>query len=139
MIEVTEEMLAAFLAAWDHENRVINDSAGEYVEVGARDRAGLAAVLAIVERDLLAPRAEHLRRMYATGTTQIGGKNVTLIACSACSNADLRAEGLSLAAVIRAAEHHIAETECFDRRHAGMGLPCEVCPGPCEIDGEVAS
>lgn len=58
MIEPTDEMLAAFLAAWDHENRVISESAGEYVEVGARDRAGLAAVLAIVERDLdlIAPR-----------------------------------------------------------------------------------
>ena len=20
------------------------------------------------------------------------------------------------------------------RRHAGLGLPCDVCPGPCEID-----
>lgn len=54
MIEPTDEMLAAFLAAWDHENRVINDSAGEYVETGARDRAGLAAVLPLVERDLIA-------------------------------------------------------------------------------------
>jgi len=51
VITVTNEMLAAFLAAWDHENRVIADCVGEYVEVGARDRAGLAAVLAIVERD----------------------------------------------------------------------------------------
>jgi hypothetical protein len=53
VIEVTEEMLAAFLAAWDHENRVIADCAGEYVEAGARDCAGLTAVLAIVERDEL--------------------------------------------------------------------------------------
>lgn len=61
VIELTEEMLAAFLAAWDHENRVINDCAGDYVEAGGRDRAGIAAVLAIVERDLVA-EVERLRR-----------------------------------------------------------------------------
>ena len=51
MIEPTDEMLAAFLAAWDDENRIINESGAEFVEVGQRDRAGLTAVLAIVERD----------------------------------------------------------------------------------------
>jgi hypothetical protein len=25
-----------------------------------------------------------------------------------------------------------------DRAHAGLGLPCDVCPGPCTIDGPVA-
>lgn len=61
MIEPTDEMLAAFQAAWDHENRVINESPGEYVEAGARDRAGLAAVLAIVARDrCLAPAGHSL-------------------------------------------------------------------------------
>jgi hypothetical protein len=51
VIEPTDEMLAAFLEAWDRENRIVNDCPGEYFEAGARDRAGLAAVLAIVERD----------------------------------------------------------------------------------------
>ncbi len=58
MIEPTDEMLAAFLAAWDNENRIINESDGEYVEVGARDRAGLAAALALVERDYLRVMAD---------------------------------------------------------------------------------
>jgi len=60
VIEPTDEMLAAFLAAWDRENRIINESAGEYVETGARDRAGLAAALAIVERNyyVVGPRPQ---------------------------------------------------------------------------------
>jgi hypothetical protein len=55
-------------------------------------------------------RDEHLRRMYAMGTTTIGNKPVMRLACSACSNADLRADGIDLLAVLRAADHHITVT-----------------------------
>ncbi len=52
-------------------------------------------------------RDEHLRRMYATGTAMIGKKTVMQIACSACGNADLRADGIDLLTVLRAADQHI--------------------------------
>jgi hypothetical protein len=55
-------------------------------------------------------RDEHLRRMYATGTTKVGNKTVMQMACSACSNADLRADGIDLLTVLRAADHHITVT-----------------------------
>ncbi len=65
-------------------------------------------------------RDEHLRRMYVTGTTAIGNKTVMQMACSACSNADLRADGIDLLSVLRAADHHITATASSDH----PGEPC---------------
>lgn len=51
-MKVTQEMVEAFGAAWD-----IEDAKPGKKEPGARRRAGIAAVLAIVERDGCQERA----------------------------------------------------------------------------------
>ncbi len=51
MIPVTDEMVTAFGKAWDEADRLIPGA-----HPGTRRRAGIAAVLAIVERDIMAHR-----------------------------------------------------------------------------------
>lgn len=42
---------------------------------------------------------------------------------------------IPLAQVHAAIDRVEQEVTGVDRRHSGLGLPCEVCPGPCTIDG----
>jgi hypothetical protein len=55
-------------------------------------------------------RDQHLARIYVTGSGKRGNRTVATMACMLCGDADLVADPISLASIVRAADAHITAT-----------------------------